>query len=147
MSLICKDANVRIVRILSNNLNEDHLRASFKPIFRMTRPPTVKENRPRMPPYEHPEASNIALLPVLRALADPIRLEVVRHLARVEHANCAALLRDRPKSSMSHHFQVLRESGLVRTEIQGVQHLNALRREEVDARFPGLLDAVLKEQA
>ncbi|AQS87497.1 ArsR family transcriptional regulator [Neoasaia chiangmaiensis NBRC 101099] len=98
-----------------------------------------------MPLYEHPDSSEIALLPLLRALADPIRLEVVRHLARVDYANCAALLGDRPKSSMSHHFQVLRESGLVKTDVQGVQHLNALRRAEIDARFPGLLDAVLRD--
>ena len=97
-----------------------------------------------MPAFDHPHASSLELMPVLRALADPIRLEVVRRLAGVDCANCAALLGDRPKSSMSHHFQVLREAGLVRTEVHGVQHLNHLRRADLDARFPGLLDAVLK---
>ncbi|CAI9120965.1 ArsR/SmtB family transcription factor [Brytella acorum] len=97
-----------------------------------------------MPAYDHPDASSIELMPVLRALADPIRLEVVRHLAGVPCANCAALLGDRPKSSMSHHFHVLREAGLVHTEAQGVQHINSLRRADLDARFPGLLDAILK---
>jgi DNA-binding transcriptional ArsR family regulator len=100
-----------------------------------------------MAAFDHPDISAIALLPVLRALADPIRLEVVRQLATVEQANCAALLRDRPKSSMSHHFHVLREAGLIRTEIHGVHHLNALRRADIEARFPGLLDAVLRVPA
>lgn len=97
-----------------------------------------------MPSFDHSEPDAPDLMTVLRALADPIRLEVVQTLSRVEYANCAALLGDRPKSSMSHHFQVLREAGLVRTEIQGVQHLNFLRRAEIDARFPGLLAAILQ---
>ena len=56
---------------------------------------------------------------------------------------CSALDGGRPKSSMSHHFRVLRESGLVRTQTDGPAHMNELRREEMDRRFPGLLGAVL----
>lgn len=98
-----------------------------------------------MTTFDHPDSTSFDLLTVLRALADPARLEVVRALDRLGEANCAALLGDRPKSSMSHHFQVLREAGLVMTESRGVQHINTLRRTDLDARFPGLLAAVLNE--
>jgi DNA-binding transcriptional ArsR family regulator len=61
----------------------------------------------------------------------------------VGEASCAAVDFGRPKSSMSHHFRVLRDAGLVRTRNEGVAHVNALRREDLDRRFPGLLDAVI----
>ncbi|GBQ14170.1 ArsR/SmtB family transcription factor [Swaminathania salitolerans] len=96
-----------------------------------------------MPEYDHPATESLTLLGVLRGLADPIRLEIVFHLGSVPEATCASLLGSRPRSSMSHHFQVLRESGLLRTRIQGVQHFNSLRRADLDFRFPGLMDAVL----
>ncbi|WP_336946800.1 helix-turn-helix domain-containing protein [Asaia sp. BMEF1] len=96
-----------------------------------------------MADYDHPASESLTLLGVLRGLADPIRLEIVQHLGSVPEASCAALLGDRPRSSMSHHFQVLRESGLVQTRIQGVQHFNSLRKADLDLRFPGLMDAVL----
>ena len=96
-----------------------------------------------MAAYDHPAPETFELTVVLRALADPARLDIVRHLERVGEANCATLIGTRPKSSMSHHFQVLRESGILRTRIEGVQHRNSLRREELDERFPGLLTAIL----
>ena len=80
---------------------------------------------------------------MLYALSDPVRLGVVRQLAASGEANCASLDGGRPKSSMSHHFRVLREAGLLRTRTDGPTHMNDLRRSEVDARFPGLLAAVL----
>lgn len=80
---------------------------------------------------------------VLQALGDPVRLAVVRQLARQGESSCAALDGGRPKSSMSHHFKVLREAGLVRTRQQGVTHMNVLCRAPIDAAFPGLLDAVI----
>jgi DNA-binding transcriptional ArsR family regulator len=70
-------------------------------------------------------------------------LAVVRQLANDGQATCSALDGGRPKSSMSHHFKVLREGGLVFTRTDGPAHLNELRRKEIDERFPGLLDAVL----
>ena len=91
----------------------------------------------------HPPIDEIALTQVLYALSDPVRLGVVRQLAREGEATCGALDHGRPKSSMSHHFRVLREAGLVRTRTDGAAHMNELRRSEVDARFPGLLQAVL----
>ncbi|MFM0050756.1 ArsR/SmtB family transcription factor [Caballeronia grimmiae] len=51
----------------------------------------------------------------------------------------------RPKSSVSHHFRILREPGLVRTRVAGTVHQDSLRRAELDARFPGLMEAVIKQ--
>jgi DNA-binding transcriptional ArsR family regulator len=93
--------------------------------------------------YKHPSIEDVRLEDVFHALSDPIRLEIVRRLAFEGEATCAALERERPKSSMSHHFRVLRDAGLVRTRNEGVQGINALRREELDRRFPGLLAAVV----
>lgn len=96
-----------------------------------------------MRPYTHPALQDVAIERVLHALSDPLRLEIVRKLATVAEATCGELDGGRPKSSVSHHFRILREAGLVRTDIAGTAHMNTLRREELDARFPGLLDAVI----
>jgi DNA-binding transcriptional ArsR family regulator len=97
--------------------------------------------------YPHPNIDDVAVEHVLHALSDPVRLDIVRQLARDGEATCAALDGGRPKSSMSHHFRVLRGAGLVHTRIAGVQHMNTLRRDELNGRFPGLLDAVLKARS
>ncbi len=96
-----------------------------------------------MRPFKHPPLASVSLEQVLYALSDPLRLEIVRTLTREGETPCAALQCDRPKSSMSHHFRVLRESGVVFTRIEGVTHWNTVRREELDKRFPGLLKAIL----
>ena len=93
--------------------------------------------------YKHPALDDVVLEDVFHALSDPVRLGIVLQLARDGDANCAALDGGRPKSTVSHHFRVLREAGLVHTRVEGVVHMNALRRDELDRRFPGLMDAVL----
>lgn len=93
--------------------------------------------------FKHPPIDEVAIEDVLHALSDPIRLEIVRRLARQGEASCAALDGGRPKSSMSHHFRVLRAAGLVQARPEGATHMNTLRRADLDRRFPGLLDAVL----
>lgn len=98
-----------------------------------------------MRPYKHPAAGELVLERVLYALSDSIRLDIVRHLARVDSATCGELDGGRPKSTVSHHFKVLREAGLVFTETTGTSHINILRRAEVDGRFPGLLAAILAQ--
>jgi DNA-binding transcriptional ArsR family regulator len=92
---------------------------------------------------QHPAIEKVALSQVLYALSDPVRLKVVRQLARDGEATCTALDGGRPKSSMSHHFRVLRDAGLVRTRTDGPSHMNELRRNDIERRFPGLLAAVL----
>lgn len=90
-----------------------------------------------------PASEEIAIEDVFHALSDPFRLEIVRRLAVEGEASCQALEGDRPKSSVSHHFRVLREAGLIRTRNEGATRMNALRREDIERRFPGLLSCVL----
>ena len=96
-----------------------------------------------MRPFKHPAPTEFILERVLYALSDPVRLEIVRHLAQVAEASCGELDGGRPKSSMSHHFRVLRDAGLVCTYRVGTTHMNSLRLEDIESRFPGLLKAIL----
>ncbi|CAG8863748.1 hypothetical protein PS627_00686 [Pseudomonas fluorescens] len=95
--------------------------------------------------YTHPSPEDLNLERVLYALSDPVRLEIVRCLARVSEATCGELDGGRPKSSMSHHFRVLRDAGLVHTRNVGTTHMNSLRTAELDGRFPGLLGSILSQ--
>jgi DNA-binding transcriptional ArsR family regulator len=97
--------------------------------------------------YSHPGAEDFTLARLFHALSDPVRLEIVRRLATVDEATCGDLDGGRPKSSVSHHFRILREAGLVRTRVAGTVHQNSLRRAELDARFPGLMAAVIRQIA
>lgn len=92
----------------------------------------------------HPDQKDISLAGVLYALGDPVRLEIVRRLAKKGEQPCVALAVPVAKSTLSHHFKVLRESGVLYCRKEGTQHINSLRREDLDARFPGLLDTVLQ---
>jgi DNA-binding transcriptional ArsR family regulator len=95
----------------------------------------------------HPERSEIELPAVLHALSDPHRLEIVRRLAENSDPRpCGSFGFDISKSTMTHHFRILRESGVIRQERQGTTKLTELRREDLDTRFPGLLDAVLSSK-
>lgn len=94
----------------------------------------------------HPDIDDVELTAVLFALSDPARLQLVRLIAREGPqtvANCQVVDPDAPKSTFSHHLKTLREAGLVRNEPAGRQRMVSLRRAELDARFPGLLDSVL----
>jgi DNA-binding transcriptional ArsR family regulator len=95
----------------------------------------------------HPDRDEIELPAVLHALSDPHRLEIVRRLAQDrEPRACGSLDVEVTKSTMTHHFRTLREAGVIRQERQGTTKLTELRREDLDARFPGLLDAVLSSE-
>jgi len=96
--------------------------------------------------YTHPNPEDFTLERFLYALSDPVRLEIVRCLARVSEASCGELDGGRPKSSMSHHFRVLREAGLVHTRNVGTTHMNSLRIDALQSRYPGLLENVLSQQ-
>lgn len=93
---------------------------------------------------KHPRADQIELTDLMYALSDPARVEIVRRLARSRAMTCNELNLDRPKSSMSHHFKILRDAGLVETRIEGKEHFNTLRTAELEKRFPGLLKSVLR---
>jgi DNA-binding transcriptional ArsR family regulator len=95
----------------------------------------------------HPERSEIELPAVLHALSDPHRLEIVRRLAEdTDPRPCGTFGFDISKSTMTHHFRTLRESGVIQQKREGTTKLTWLRREDLDARFPGLLDAVLSSK-
>jgi DNA-binding transcriptional ArsR family regulator len=99
---------------------------------------------------DHPARADIRLGPVLHALSDPVRLQVVRFLAGLadgEEAACSAIDLAVTKSTTTHHFRVLREAGLIRQVYRGTAKMSVVRREDLDALFPGLLDTVLTADA
>lgn len=91
----------------------------------------------------HPPRREIRLTSVLHALSDPTRLAIVHDLAASGQQACGTFSVSVSKSTLSQHFKVLREAGVIRTRVEGVQRFQSLRRDDLDARFPGLLDAVL----
>ena len=91
-----------------------------------------------------PERDELRLVDVLHALSDPVRLQIVDVLDRADGpVACGDFPVRVSKSTASHHFKVLREAGVLRCRDEGTRRYHTLRRNDVDARFPGLLDAVL----
>ncbi|ARA87964.1 ArsR family transcriptional regulator [Bacillus paralicheniformis] len=86
----------------------------------------------------------MSLSAVLYALSDQIRLQIIKNLAEAGEQSCSAVNVPIPKSTLSHHFKVLRESGVIHTRIEGTQRFISLRQEDLDSRFPGLLQIVLQ---
>jgi DNA-binding transcriptional ArsR family regulator len=91
----------------------------------------------------HPARKDLDLAAVLHALSDPVRLEIVAGLAEGEERACGSFDVGVTKSTCTHHFRVLREAGLIRQRQQGTARLNSLRRDDLEARFPGLLGTIL----
>jgi DNA-binding transcriptional ArsR family regulator len=92
----------------------------------------------------HPAAEEIDLAAVLHALSDPMRLRIVVGLASGDQRPCGSFDLPVTKSTCTHHFKVLREAGVIRQRLEGTTRLNSLRRKELDERFPGLVDSVLR---
>ena len=92
----------------------------------------------------HPRTQDLDLAKVLQALSDPVRLLLVRMLAIEKDLSCSALCLGRPKSSMSHHFKIMIEAGLLRVDVAGNTHRNNLRLEDLESRFPGLMPSVIR---
>ena len=93
---------------------------------------------------EHPAVADLDLVEVLQALGDPVRLQIVRYLAGTDtRVACHEIPVPVSKSTGSHHLKVLREAGVVWTDVEGTRKYPRLRRDDLDARFPGLLDSVL----
>ncbi|GGS53334.1 ArsR/SmtB family transcription factor [Streptomyces violaceus] len=92
----------------------------------------------------HPERDEIRLEDVLHALSDPMRLRIVRELAAGSgELSCSHFDLPVTKSTTTHHFRVLRESGVIRQVYRGTAKMNGLRRDDLERLFPGLLDALL----
>jgi len=100
--------------------------------------------------FVHPVKEELSLAGILGALSDPMRLKIVRKLLdrRDECLSCssAAPCPDMAKSTLSHHFRILRDAGLIWTTKRGVENLNSVRWNDVNERFPGLLRAIMKFQ-
>ena len=98
--------------------------------------------------FEHPERADLDLSAVLHALSDPQRRGIIAELDASEAPRpCGSFAPTITKSTRTHHFRVLREAGLVEQWKEGTSKMSRLRREDVDARFPGLLDSVLSSKA
>ncbi|MDJ0930878.1 helix-turn-helix domain-containing protein [Breoghania sp.] len=88
----------------------------------------------------------IELQEMLLVLGDPVRFKIVKGLARLGEANCTRLDLPVSKSTATHHFQVLRNAGVISTRNEGTARLSTLREREMERRFPGFLKAVLQQQ-
>jgi len=99
-------------------------------------------------PLFHPSIENVSVEAILHALADPVRVALFARIVGSKSAqSCSALMTVTaiavPKSTVSQHFKVLREAGLIRSERRGVEMQNAPRCAEIESRFPGLIAAVM----
>jgi DNA-binding transcriptional ArsR family regulator len=89
--------------------------------------------------YSHPSLSRIDLVTVMQALSDPCRIAIIRALADGQELAGNDFALDLSKATRSHHFDVLRDAGLIFTRTEGTKCMTSLRRAELDKRFPGLL--------
>jgi DNA-binding transcriptional ArsR family regulator len=105
-----------------------------------------------MRPLLHPSVEEITVEGVLYALLDPVRAAIYAEIVGQESAQpCSIFLtvmdKNIPKSTLSQHFKILRESGLIRSERHGVEVRNSSRSAELEKRFPGLLLSILSAYA
>ena len=102
-----------------------------------------------MRPLIHPDVEDVPVEAILHALSDPVRVAIYADIVGQDCSqSCSAFLhlRDKPipKSTLSQHFKILREAGLIRGERRGVEMLNTSRCAEIEQRYPGLLSAIVK---
>jgi len=102
-----------------------------------------------MRPLFHPSAEDVTVEGILHALSDPVRVAIFAQIVGSDCSrNCSNFLsvseKTIPKSTLSLHFKILREAGLIRGERRGVEMQNSSRCSEVDKRFPGLISAIIK---
>ena len=94
----------------------------------------------------HPSAGALDLATIMRTVGDPLRLQIVRMLADGQEHACNDMTRalDLPTSTGSYHLRLLREAGVTRTRAEGTLRLISLRRDDLEDRFPGLVDVLTK---
>ena len=94
--------------------------------------------------FSHPATKDLTIDGVLYALSDPVRRNIVVKLLGCDGMSCAKACEELSPSTISFHHKILRENGLIRSEKVGVEVINSLRAEDLNKRFPGLLDTILK---
>ncbi|MFC1419173.1 ArsR/SmtB family transcription factor [Streptacidiphilus cavernicola] len=101
------------------------------------------------PAPQHRDPREVPIETVFAALADPVRLAIVRQLADSADWSRACGSFDVPvgKAGLSHHFSVLREAGLVEQRDAGARRVNRLRRDEIESCFPGLWALTLRQSS
>lgn len=105
-----------------------------------------------MRPLYHPSLKDITVQGILYALSDPVRARIYAELARADAAmNCCAFVSDGklnlPKSTLSQHFRILREAGLIRSERKGVELQNSTRCQELKKKFGPMVSGILQAYA
>jgi len=108
----------------------------------------VSESPENLPePLPEPSIDKLQLEALMGALADPLRLTIVRKLMLesedYDHS-CGWFGFDRPKSSLTHHFKALREAGIIRQRQYGLERRSRVRTEDINQCFPGLLELVAR---
>ncbi len=101
-----------------------------------------------MKPLFHPASDDLTVEGILHALSDPVRVHIFAKIVDATRAQtCSAFAEIEgspiPKSTLSQHFKVLRDAGLIHSERKGVEMHNVARCDEVDARFPGLVRTIV----
>ncbi|ADB48746.1 ArsR/SmtB family transcription factor [Conexibacter woesei] len=93
----------------------------------------------------HPAVDQFDLATILRTCGEPLRLALIRLLADGHERNCGDLAAtlELPISTTSYHLRLLREAGVTRTRAAGTGRWISLRRDDLDARYPGLVDVLL----
>jgi DNA-binding transcriptional ArsR family regulator len=99
---------------------------------------------PRRPPLVHPDRGDLQLTAVLHALSDRTRLTIVHTLDRSAEKACGTFPVEVAPSTLTHHFRILREAGLIRQREDGARRWTMLRADDIESRFPGLLGSVLR---
>ncbi|MEA2410524.1 MAG: hypothetical protein QOC77_1085 [Thermoleophilaceae bacterium] len=95
-----------------------------------------------------PERDEIDLAALLHALSDPVRLGIVCSLREAgDERRCGSFDAPVTKSTLTHHFRVLREAGVIVQRQEGTARLSRLRSDDLEARFPGVLDAIIRAGA
>jgi DNA-binding transcriptional ArsR family regulator len=94
----------------------------------------------------HPDAAALDLATIMRTLGDPLRLDIVRLLSDDVARPCGDVSDSLglPVSTCSYHLRLMREAGITRTRAVGTQRLISLRRDDLDARFPGLVEVLTR---
>lgn len=95
-------------------------------------------------PSRHPRTADLELVDVLAAMGNPLRLQIVRELADGGEHRCGSIIEGVPPSTMTRHWKVLRDAGVIWQRPAGRENLLSLRADDLQERFPGLLPSILE---